>query len=607
MKRHRPLITLFALLVAAICLVPSLMAQSDEITVLVSIDRDTIGLDEQALLQIEISGPEQDLPDPQMPTLPQFEVYSQGRSSSISIVNGVVSSSLTYRYIMIPLKAGTFPINNVAVVHKNRRYKGNRLELTVLDQGTATSPQLEQSAQDADGNGRDYFLEAVVDKKNPFVNEQVTFTLKFFIAVQYYGSPELKEPSTTGFWTEILGNKAPYYQKINNRNYRVIERKYALFPTQTGELTIGRAMITTTVGSKDRRYRDPFGVFGDMLGRGEEVVIRSQPITINVKPLPAAGRPDDFTGTIGNFRINATVNKTQTEVSQPVSLTIRISGTGNIKSVAEPLIPESGDFRVYQASANESVSKVNDAIGGTKTYEEVFIPNVPGQLEIPAISFNYFDPAAGRYKTVTTRAIPITVTKPEGYVASPDVPYADPAYTISSEARDIRYIKSDPGSLSPVGRVFITSPAYLIVNGLPVAVLAAVVVLRRRRERLAGDVGYARSRAALKVARKRLSRAKEIARVEQAADFFAEIYSSLTSYVADKMNISPHGLTTDSIRQLLSERGVDDGLIEKIVQLMQRSDFARYAPSSVNQADIDDALRQGEEAIAALEGVRFDV
>ena len=106
---------------------------------------------------------------------------------------------------------------------------------------------------------------ASVDRKNPFVNEQVTLTLKFLIAVQYYGSPELTEPTTTGFWTEVLGNKAPYLQKINDRTYKVIERKYALFPTQIGDLTIGSASIHATIADRGRRYRDPFDALGDFL------------------------------------------------------------------------------------------------------------------------------------------------------------------------------------------------------------------------------------------------------------------------------------------------------------------------------------------------------
>ena len=261
-----------------------------DVNVTASLNRDTIGLDEQAVLTVEVSGTEQNLPNPQMPTLSMFEVYSQGRTSSVSIVNGQVSSTVTYRYLMLPTKSGTFPVDNIAVVHKNRRYKADRLEITVLDKGVAAPQELEQSATDDQGQTKNYFLEAVVDKKNPYVNEQVTLTLKLYLGVKYYGSPELTEPTTTGFWTEILGNKTPYYQKLNNRTYKVVERKYALFPTQTGELTIGRAAVRLTVATQSRS-RMRRSLFDDFFGQGEEVTIRSQSININVKPLPEQGLP----------------------------------------------------------------------------------------------------------------------------------------------------------------------------------------------------------------------------------------------------------------------------------------------------------------------------
>lgn len=578
---------------------------ADELTVKVSLDRDTIGLDEQATLQVVVAGSIQNLPAPQMPSLPMFEVYSQGRSSNINIVNGQVSSSVKYSYMLLPQKAGTFPIDQIAVVHNNKRYLGNPVELTIVSTGTTVSPYIEERAKSGSGESKDYFLEAVVDKKNPYVNEQVTLSLKFYTAVQYYGSPELTEPTTTGFWSEVLGNQAPYFQQINNRRYKVIERKYALFPTQTGDLTIGRATIRLTVASHDRRFRDPFNIFGDFFGSGVQVSASSKAIHVKVKPLPQQGRPADFSGTIGKFRVSATVDKKQVEVNQPVSVTIKISGTGNIKSVAEPVFEKLDDFRIYKASSGENVSKLNDRVGGSKVFEEVFIPRRPGTLQIPAINFNYFDPELGEYKTLSTRPITLRVLKPEGYAVSPEVPYSTPELTIGSQTRDIRYIKENLGSLKPIGRLLLITPLYLIVNSLPVIVLAGMVLIRRRREKLARDVGYARSRRAGKVAKKRLAKAKSMAKTEQASEFYTEIHAALSSYIADKFNISPYGLTTEHITELLQEKSAEDDLIQDIIALIQKCDFARFAPAAITQEDIRQSLAKVEETIIRIEGVKL--
>ncbi len=607
MKRTSAIITVFFVL-AAVMLVsqPSAgQAPADEVSIAVSLNRDTIGLDEQALLTVQIAGPTQNLPKPDLPPMVRFEVYSQGQSSNISIVNGQVSSTVTYRYLLVPTKAGTYPISNISVVYNNRRYKGETVELTVLDKGTATTPELEDQATGTSGAGRDYFLEAVVDNENPYVNEQVTLTLKFYIAVQHYGSPELIEPSTTGFWNELLGNKAPYRQKINGRIYKAIERKYALFPTQTGELTIGQAAIRVTVADRNRRTRDPFGAFSDFFSSGKEVTVRSKPVTINVKPLPTAGRPKDFTGAIGRYSITARADKQRVDVNQPVTVTIRISGTGNIKAAAEPPIPELDDFRIYESSSSENVTRSNDQLSGTKTYEEVFIPRRPGQLTIPAIEYSYFDPKQGRYLTTSTHPIPITALKPEGYTGTTDLPYAGSEMVVGSSARDIRFIKNNVGDTVPQGGVILFSPVYLIVNGLPLVVLLGMIVVRVRRERLQANVGYARSIQAGKKARKRLATARSLATIEQGSDFYAELHLTLTSYIADKLNVSPYGLTTDSIKELLESRGAGEDLVANINEILQECDFARFAPASITQDDIDAALKKVEDIMIRLEAVRF--
>ncbi|MBD3402504.1 hypothetical protein GF420_06390 [candidate division GN15 bacterium] len=592
---------IFAVLALVVC--TGLAEAQKPTSIEASLNRDTIGLDEQAILQVIVSGNEADLPAPQLPTLPKFQVYNQGRSSNIRVVNNEMHVSITYRYLLMPTAPGTYPINNISVVHRNKRYAADNLELTVLDQGQAPSQQLPDPSASTSSSAQDYFLVATVDKTNPYVNEQVTLTLKFHIAVQYYTTPELTQPPTTGFWTEMLGNRAPYYQKINGRNYQVLEVKYALFPTQTGELTIGRALIRTTVASKHRSQRR--SIFDNLMNRGDEITVRSKPIVINVRPIPSEGRPANFTGTIGRFDIAAHADKREVEVNQPVTVTIEITGVGNVKSVAEPTIGDLPDFRVYRSSSSESVNKLDDRIGGTKMFEEVFIPRRPGELTIPSLEFTYFNPRTERFETKETRPITIRATGAEGYAGGNGTPYSPPGVSIGSEASDIRYIKQDMGDLRRSGNIILTSPLYVIVNGVPVLVMVGLIVARVRRERLSRDVGYARSRAALKVARKRLATAGGMATVDRTADFYAELHRAVTSYLADKLNMSPHGLTGERIASLLTERGADGDLVNETTEFLEQCDFARFAPATIGKDDIDQALDRAEKLIVRMEGIRL--
>lgn len=596
------------ILVVALSILPCYAAsKSDDVKVKVSLSKTTVAIDDPVQLEVRVEGASQDLPDPKLPTLPTFEVYSQGRSSSYNWTNGVVSSSVISRYLLIPQKVGTYPIDQISVVVGNKRYKGNPVEITVIAKGKTSPQTTSQKGVDQSGKTRDYFLEAEVDNSSPYVNQQVLLTLRYYIAVQQYGTPQLIAPSTVGFWTEELGNKTPYYQRINGRRYKVIEIGYALFPTQTGNLTIGRATIQAQVASRNRnRSNDPFGVFGDFFGRGKDVTMHSSPLSIEVKPLPRKGRPDSFTGTIGDFRIWAVSDKKQVEVNQPVTVTISISGSGNVKSVAEPVIPESDDFRVYRSSSSEDINHANNRVSGTKVFEEVFIPRRPGNLEIPALQFAYFDPEAGRYRTAQTEPIKLLVTRPEGYAEGDDIYAGEPGVTIGSETKGIRHIKSDLGRTADSQKLILFDPVYMAVNGLPVLALLGAIVVRRRRNRLSADVGYARSRAAGKEARRRLAEAQKLASSDQSKDFYAEIYNAVTSYVADKLNISPHGLTSEKISQLLGERQADEELVAQVVALMRDCDFARYGAAGGATNQIESTLRRAEEVMTRIEEVRFD-
>jgi hypothetical protein len=581
-----------------------LAASQADISLQVKLSPDTIGLDGQAILEVQISGGSQNIPDLEMPSLPAFEIYSQGRSSNISIINGQVSASVSYRYVLVPQKPGVFPIDGIAIVQNNKRYVGNLVTLTVLNKGQSTSPKLEQRATDEQGGTKDLFLLASVDTKTPYVNQQVTLSLKFYMGVQSYSSPELNEPTTTGFWAEPLGNTTPYMEKVKGRNYRVFEIKYALFPTQSGELTIGRAAVSTTVASRAQR-RDPFDMFGDLLTRGDQVTVRSEPVTLQVKPLPQNGKPADFGGSIGRFNIEAKVDKTDIEVNQPVTVTIKITGQGNIKSVGEPSIPESNDFRVYRASSNESMAKLQDRVGGTKTFEEVFIPKRPGLLVIPALTLSFFDPVAGRYESIVTMPISLNVKKPEGYVSSPDIPYAGPNSTLGKESQDIRFIKNSLGTTQSIGRLVLFSPLYLFVNGLPVLFLAGLISVRIRREKLSSDIGYARSRGASRMARKRLAKARALAKLDTAQEFYAELSLAAIAYIADKLNISPYGLTSDQIADLLREKSGDENLVSETVTFLRQCDFARFAPANLTAQDLAQGLASAEQIMVRIEEVKF--
>jgi len=592
----------------ALLMMPAAILADDTVTIQMALDKDTISISEQATLTITVAGSKQNLPPPGLPDLTMFNVYSQGTSTNISIVNGSMRTSYTYQYLLQPKRVGIYPIGAASIVVDRTRHESNGLTVTVLNSGgNQTTPGTVKEEASLPPGDKDMFLTASIDKRTAYVNEQMTLHLKFFHAVQLYSQPEYTAPQTTDFWADMLEPQKTYYQKVDGRQYRVIEITAALFPNRPGDLTIGSATITATIPSKrGARRNDPFSLFDDFFTQGESQTVRSQSLSVKILPLPTENKPATFTGTVGNFTMNASVDKTTVDVNQPVTVTYKIDGTGNIKTIAEPDIAELTDFRTYRASADEKISKLNGIVGGTKIFEEVYIPRRAGKLTIPPVKLDFFDPGTKSYKNVASKPITLEVKPSAGseYANASLQPVA--GFVVEPNAKDIRYIKTDPGELGHRRQLILFTPLYLLLNGIPVVALGVIWINSKRRQKLASDVGYARSRMAKKLARKHLSRAHKLADPGHGAEFFMEIRRAVFSYVADKLNISPHGLTSDTLVDILKNSNLDKTLIEKAAGLFRKADFAQYSSAAVSRENIQESLHEAEELLVKLEETRIE-
>lgn len=587
-----------------ICLIPAAVLPQDDISITMSVNRSTVTVGDQVYLSIKVSGPQQNLPEPQLPNLTMFDLYPQGTSTNISIVNGKMEASLEYNYLLLPRKEGTFVIKPAVVVQGRKRYESNEITLTVTGSGGATPQTPSQPSTVPKTESSDIFLTAVVNKKKAYVNEQITLTIKFYHAVRLYSQPDYTPPQTTDFWTDMLEPQRTYYEVVNGRRYKIIEINTALFPTRSGDLTIGQAMVTASVPSRRRSRRlDPFSMFDDFFGTRENVTIRSKQLKVKAVPLPVEGKPGDFSGTVGKYKISSFADKTEVQVNQPVTVTYKIAGTGNIKTIAEPVIGDLKDFRVYKASTDENISKLNGIVGGTKTFEEVYIPKRAGKLTIPPVEFSFFDPAARKYNVLSTRPVIVDV-KPAEEGEYADMPFRPIAgRVVDPNAKDIRYIKTDFSDLALKKPLIIFRPVYLAINVIPVFVLVFALISTRRRERLASDIRYARSSGAKKRARKRLATARKLVRSREPAKFYAEIRLAIFSYVADKLNISPHGLTSDMLLEIIKNSGAEEELLSAASSLLKRADFAQYSSVEVPQEQIMESLNMAEMVLVRLEGM----
>ena len=596
------------IVVVFLCVLFTQLSFAENTRFTTSVDKTEVELDGQITLTISVSGDVKSIPQPQLPPLDDFTVYSAGRSHNFTYTNGRMSSSVTFNYVLLPRKPGKFTIGPAQIELEGKTYRTIPIEITVVNakKSRPTSPPSSKERQKAKPQlqGKDLFIETMVNKKKAYVNEQITLTFRFYQGVRLFNNPEYTPPSLTGFWSEDLPPKRQYYQVINGRQYFVQELKTAVFPTSTGKLTIGGAELKCTEEDIDRFFtRDPFAMFDrDLLSlfrQGKPRILRSKPIEIEVLPLPEIGKPENFTGTVGSYRLKVSVDKIEVEVGQPTTLKTKISGVGNIKSVGKPAIPDLPDFRTYRSGSSENVSKKNYKVQGVKTYEEVLIPRKAGKYTIPPIEFSFFDPKAKSYKTLKTKPILLTVLPPAQ--ASPTEMAQLSKQEIGKAVKDIRYIKLSTSELEDQGDPLYKKPVFLLLQLIPLLAFAISWRYQKVREKLNSDIGYARQRRAHKSAKKRLKGAKKLISVKRSKEFYSEVARALLQYVGDKLNLPAYGLTKDQIESELSERGYKKEKIDNLVKVLELCDFARFAPGSSTEEEMKRFLSQAEEAIVKLE------
>jgi hypothetical protein len=570
-----------------------------------SVDRTEVGIEDQITLTVSVSGDVKSIPEPKLPLLNDFTVYSAGRSHNFSWVNGKMSSQVTFNYVLAPRKEGKFTIGPAEIELKGATYQTSPIQITVVGGGKPqTTPVPSEESQETAKpklGGKDLFIETVVDKKKAYVNEQVVLTFRFYQGVRLFNNPEYTPPTLTGFWSEDLPPKKSYNKVINGKQYYVQELKTALFPTTTGKQTIGTAELRCTVEDLDRFLtRDPFSIFDrDLLSlfrQGKPQILKSKSIEIEVLPLPEIGKPENFSGTVGRYSMRVSVDKTEVEVGQPITLKAKISGSGNIKSVGEPVISELPDFRTYSSGSSENVSKENYRVQGIKTYEEVLIPKKAGKYTMPPIEFSFFDPKAKSYQTLKSDPILLTVLPPAQ--ASPTEIAQLSKQEIGRAVKDIRYIKLTSSELRNQRDDLYQKPLFLLFQLVPLLAFAISWRLQKERSRLNSDVGYARQRRAHKLAQRRLKGARKLISEEKSKEFYCEVARASLQFVGDKLNLPAYGLTKDRIEVELSQRGITGEKIDQLTRVLDSCDFARFAPVSSTREEMERFLQQAEEAIA---------
>jgi hypothetical protein len=592
------------LLAAALAAAP---ATALEVTL--SAARQAVSVGEQFTVQVDVRHDGMgSVPRPELPAVENLRAVSRYDSQGFQYVNGRATSSVTAQYVLIADAEGTYTIGPVTVTRGDEQATSNTVQVRVEPAGsTANTPRRLGDDEESAGGGTDLIVLGRVDDDTPWVNQQITYSFTFLRRVRVLEGTRYERPQWNGFWAEELDVTQPEEVTYEGRRYIAERVRTALFPTAPGRFEIGAATLRATVEDRSRsRARDPFDIFGNdpfgMLRSGREVVLRTEPIVIDVQALPTEGKPHDFSGAVGKFRLSAKVDRASVKAGEAVTLEITLAGEGNVKVVPAPDVSVLHDFKMYESSSKESAEVRSGVIHGTKTWEYVLVPTAGGDVQIPPVGLSVFDPQTGGYVTIASEPIPLQVEASDldEALARGDDP------TVAKERvrlrqRDIRYVKPAPSSFHRERGGPFATPAFLLAHAVPVLAFAGSIVARRHRDRLRSDVRWARRRGAAKVAAKRLAAAKVFLGGAELAPFFAELSTALRGYVADRLHLAAANLDEGEVRRGLLEHGVGQDEVAALFAMLESCDSARFSPLGSDAVGARALMERAEAWIGAME------
>lgn len=558
-----------------------------QVTFEAKVSKKKLGLNERLRVDFEMN---QDGDNFNPPNFDGFRVVGgPNQAISNSYFNGKRTYSKTYSYFLSPLQKGNATIGQATIEIEGQTYKTSPVSIVVGNEVKISK----------DGSNAEYLAEesvhlvAEISNANPYLSEAITVTYKLYVSHDVGITSnwrEISAPKYADFWSQNIntqGNYKPYDGKYNGEEYRyVILRSTVLYPQKTGELDIEPLTLDIPIDVRSNK-RDIFG--RQRIARVNKTVSAGAR-KINVKPLPIDGKPDDFTGAVGEFQFQVTTNKSTLDANESLELSTKISGKGNLKLFDLPSLKLPSALEVYTPERDNQVTVQLDGMRGTIAEKYTIVPQFKGKYPIRPITFSYFNPKTERYETLSSEALVIHVENGPVAIEKPDETKTSVATNELDDAQ-FKFIKLD-ANLTPIATTpFFKSTLFWSLLGGPILLIPLFIVAGRKRKELLADVKGSRLRKANRLAKKYLSEAKK--NMNDRVVFYEALERSFHNFLKAKLTIETSDFSKEKISALLLEKQVQPEVVSAFILVLKNCEYARYTPTSqvAMQQDYEKASR----------------
>lgn len=556
--------------------------------------------------------------DLRAPEFVDFDVLSgpyTSTSSSTSFVNGRRSSSFeqTYTYMLIAQREGTYTIAPATIRVNGENVQSNGVRIQVLPEDTqpqqssqpsstsSTSPTSSSSSTSTSSStssqsnptSDNIFVRTIASKTRVHEQEAFMITYKLYFAnvnvTQLTNNTKL--PDFTGFLKQELeqGEIQTELEHYNGRNYQTaVLYRTILYPQHSGDIKIDPANFEAVI--QVQTQQQVRSIFDNFFASYTNVTrnLTAPGVTIHVASLPS-GKPAGFSGGVGKFTLKPSISQTELQTNDAVTIKLDITGAGNMKLLKTPAIDWPEGFEPYDPKVTNNFNTTTAGVSGTKSIEYLAIPRSAGEYTIPPVTFSYFDIEDKAYRTLSTPEYTIHVKRGAGESSVVSDQQSVISYTQKEDIKqlgtDIRYIDTKaPSGKNSAFRIQNSEWIWLWYVAPSLIALILLVVLRKQIKENA-DINRVRYKHANKVAKKRLKAAAAALKENNKDHFYEEIERAAWTYLSDRLSIPTADLNKENIASILRQKGVSEGLIKQVKDVLSTAEFARYAPSTDHSMD----------------------
>jgi hypothetical protein len=559
-----------------------------------NVSKNTLGLNERVRIEFSMNEDGDNFVPPNFEASGFRVVGGPSQSISQSWINGRSSFQKSYTYILLPLKKGNLVIKQAVIEINGQFYKTLPIKINVTNAVQQPNDPNEPPTVRADDN---LYLVADISKTNPYVNEPITVVYKLYFSynIGITNWRELNKPKYKDFWSQNIDIKQLVAEEgmFKGERYRyVVLRKTVLYPQKAGKLEI--EPLSLDIDCQVPRGRPNF--FGQVQLVDDSKRVSAGSKVISVKPLPEAGKPDDFSGAVGKFNFKVTPSRTGLKFGESLDLDVSVTGTGNLKLFSLPKPEVASTLEMYDPEHTENVSTPLTGMTGNISDKYTIIPQSKGNFPIKPMRFTYFDLSSGSYKTITSPEIMLNVLDGPGLSNSSPVASGTNKVLVTAN-KAFAFIKQKT-TLKPIeSNDFLGSGLFYSLLILPFLGIPALILFRKRKEAEDADIVGNKKKKSNALAKKYLSEAQK--QINHKEPFYIALEKALHNFLKAKLSIETSDMSKDKISEILLSRNANSETISDFITLTENCELARYAPSTsvTIQQDYDKAV----EIISSLE------